>query len=349
MIKKLFMITLLAALMLSGCNPQAATATLQPALPTASETLAPTQTEAPILETSDVTNAPATASSATATLETPRPANSPDCTNSASFVADVTIPDNSKIGAGTMFTKTWRVTNTGTCIWASDYKLSHYSDERMNAPASVPLPITYPGQTADISVNLTAPNSLGIHRGNFVIKNPANLIMKVDEDSRLWLVIDVTADTTNATAVPGNGAGLVTSTCPFSSEISNITDTLNAINTYRTETGLPPYTINSQLARAAQLHANDLACNNLFGHIGSNDSTIQSRVTDSGYVYSYVTENVYGSYPALTGQGVVNWWKEDKTNLSHNLNLISDTYTEIGIGYSFYDNYGYYVVVFGTP
>ena len=41
----------------------------------------------------------------------------------------------------------------------------------MTAP--VRLPITNPGQNADISVNLTAPNSTGTHRGNFVIKNEA--------------------------------------------------------------------------------------------------------------------------------------------------------------------------------
>ena len=219
----------------------------------------------------------------------------------------------------------------------------------MGAPNSVPLPVTYQGQTADISVNLIAPSSTGTHRGNFVIKNPAGLIMKIDNDSRLWLVINVTADLSSATAVPGSGAGLVTSTCAFSSEISNIRDTIDAINAYRAESGLPPYNVNSQLAKAAQSHANDMACHNLFGHTGSNGSTIQSRVTAAGYTYSVVTENVYGSYPALSGGGVVNWWKNDKTDLRHNRNMISDTYIDIGVGYSFFNNYGYYVVVFATP
>jgi len=359
MIKRLFIVPLLITLMLSSCNPQA---TAGPAVTPSSETQTPTETESPTsnTETPFVTNteaAVATPAQFTPTAETPRPTNIPDCTNSASFVIDVTIPDNSKVDAGISFTKTWRVSNSGTCIWGSDYTLTYYSEERMNAPASVPLAITYPGQTADISINLMAPNSLGTHRGNFVIKNPAGLIMKVDNDSRLWLVINVTNEiatataiaNANATAVSTSDVGLATAACAFSSGTSNITDTLNAINAYRTTSGLPPYTINSQLAKAAQSHANDMACNNLFGHTGSDGSTIQSRVTESGYVYSFVTENVYGSYPPLTGEGVVNWWKADKTDLNHNRNLISDTYTEIGIGYSFFNNYGYYVVVFGTP
>jgi len=350
MIKKLFTISLFTALILSSCNAQAPTETTVP-----TETLqAPTETQSPVTntpqipaETQVISTAPPEAT-LTFTAEPPRPTNIPDCTNSAAFVADVTIPDNMEVGAGTAFTKTWRVSNTGTCIWASDYTLTYYSEERMNAPASVPLPLTYPGQTADISINLIAPNSLGKHQGNFVIKNPVGLIMRVNEDSRLWVVINSTNDVVAATAVSAN-AGLVTSTCAFSSETTNITDTLNAINAYRAQSGLPPYNVNSNLSRAAQSHANDMACNNLFTHTGSNGSTIQSRVSDAGYVFSFVTENVYGSYPPLTGQGVVNWWINDQTDLNHNLNLVSDTYIDIGIGYSFYNNYGYYVVVFGTP
>ncbi len=349
MIKRLFTITMLVTLMLSACSPQAST---EPAAPTLTETQPPPATESATTETPDTTEVPATEitiAETTATPEATRPPNDPNCTNSAAFVADVTIPDDTDIGAATPFTKTWRVSNNGTCIWGPDYTVTHYSDERMNAPASVPLAITYPGQTADISINLTAPNSLGKHRANFVIKNPAGLIMKVNDDSRLWLIINVTTDTTAATAVSVSDAGLVTATCAFSSDPAVITETINAINAYRTENGLPAYRTNSQLAKAAQAHANDMACNSLFGHTGSNGSTIPSRVKASGYVFSATTENVYGSYPPLTGQGVVNWWKTDKTDLRHNLNLVSDTYTEVGVGYSFFNNYGYYAVVFGTP
>lgn len=349
MVKKLFTVTALLTLLVSSCSPRAAT---EP--PAITETQAPTAASAPtntFIPTETLVT-PLPESSSTPTPEPTRPPNDPNCSNSAAFVADVTIPDNSEIAAGTTFQKTWRVSNTGTCIWASDYTLAHYSDERMNAPASVPLPLTYPGQTADISINLTAPNSIGRHQGNFVIRNPAGLIMQVNEDSRLWVIINSTAAA--ATAVPGaataaSGAGLVTSTCAFTSETANITDTLNAINAYRAQNGLPPYNTNSSLARAAQSHANDMACNNFFTHTGSNGSTVQSRATASGYTFSFITENVYGSNPPLTGQGAVNWWINDRTDINHNLNLISDTYIDIGVGYSFFNNFGYYVVMFGSP
>ncbi|HJS18342.1 MAG TPA: CAP domain-containing protein [Anaerolineales bacterium] len=354
MIRRLFTFTSLVIIFLVGCTSQTPTEIVVPA---STETQAPTATEPPeetpeAVESSTAT-APPSETETPATPEIVRPTNDPNCTNLAAFVSDVTIPDNTPIVAGTPFTKTWRVSNAGTCIWGPDYTLSHYSDERMSAPASVLLPLTFPGQTADISVDLIAPNNPGTRRGNFVIKNPAGLIMRVNEDSRLWLIINVTLDAPTPTAASGTATGnetsLVTSTCAFSSEPANITETLAAINDLRAESGLPAYTIDDQLARAAQSHANDMACNSLFGHTGSNGSTFQSRATDSGYQYSSISENVYGSYPPLTGQGVTNWWINDKTDLRNNRNLISNTFTEVGIGYSFFDNFGYYAVVFGTP
>ena len=85
------------------------------------------------------------------------------------------------------------------------------------------------------------------------------------------------------------------------------------------------------------------------GHAGSDGSTAAARIAASGYIAGFATENVYGSYPPLSGQEAVNWWKNDKTDPRHNLNLVSDTFIEIGVGYAFFDNYGYYVIVFGTP
>ena len=43
------------------------------------------------------------------------------------------------------------------------------------------------------------------------------------------------------------------------------------------------------------------------------------------------------------------WWRLDEIDPTHNKNLISAAYSEVGIGYVFLNNFGYYVVVFGTP
>ena len=390
MIKKLFIVTALLGLVLSACNGGQApveTATVTATAGPVATTLI-SITEAPAVTDTSAPPSPETSAAATATQSTPagpqtptndpsRPTNAPDCTNSAAFITDVTIPDNTNVAGGTTFTKTWRVSNTGTCIWAADYTLTYYSDERLGAPPSVPLSLTYPGQTTDISVDLVAPNTNGNHRGNFVIKNPKGLIMKIADDSRLWVIINVTVTTaitpsatTTAisntavsaetmtvtvtgtvptTSASSNSANVTTATCAFSTDREKLTQVINAVNSYRATKGLPPYTVNAQLAQAAQRHANDIACHKLYVHTGSDGSTPQSRVKDTGYLAKSVSENVNGNYPPLDGQGAVNWWINDKTEPRHGQNLLSTSFKEIGVGYSFFDNYGFYALVFATP
>lgn len=377
MTKKLFIVASLIAVMLSACGGQTSAETSTPAsTETQVATAPPSATETVVAtETSSMPTASATQPADTDTPPPTVPTNLPDCTNSASFVADVTIPDNSDVVGGMIFTKTWRVRNTGTCIWGPDYTISHYSDEQMGALTAVPLGVTRPAEEVDISVDLRAANTLGIHRGNFVIKNPAGLIMSVDDDSRLWVIINVTNTVTmtptatrTATANPGTESGSVTPTstgaistasnvssanvaaaCPVTTIDAKLTETIAAVNAYRARNNLPAYDVDILLSQAAQRHANDMACNNLFVHRGSDGSSPQSRVVDTGYIASSVSENVYGSYPPLTGQGVVDWWINDRTDLRHNQNLLSTAFTEIGIGYSFYENFGYFVLVFATP
>jgi uncharacterized protein YkwD len=225
----------------------------------------------------------------------------------------------------------------------------------MLAPASMPLSVTYPDQTADISIKLTAPSADGSHRGYFVIKNPTGLIMKIDNDSRLWVVINVSSQVAAATQgaenipVTGNEHSLANATCAYTTDASRVRDTILAVNSYRAQNGSSAYAINEKLTQAASAHANDMACNNFFTHTGSDGSTPATRAAASGYSAALITENVYGSYPPLSGQGSVDWWKNDQTDINHNLNLLSTTYTEIGVGYSFFNNFGYYVVVFGKP
>jgi len=361
MSNKILSLILMAGIVLTACNGQTTENAETPTPAPATDTAVPA-TKTPIEEATvaiPVTGETGTPSpSPTPTVIVPE--NAADCVNKAAFVSDVTIPDNSKVTAGTAFTKTWRVRNDGTCIWWSGYTLEHYSETSMSAPPSVPLPVTNPGETADISVDLVAPSVAGTYRGNFVIKNPKDLIMQVDNDSRLWLIIEatsapagtVTPEGSSVTSAPTGSSSASASggaTCDFTTNAVYTEQVSAAINTYRTQNTLGEYNVNAQLAQAAQAHAQDMACNQLFVHTGSDGSTPQTRVAATGYTASRVTENVYGSYPPLSPTQVVTWWKFDTTDPNHNKNLISTEYTDIGIGYAFYNNYGYYVVVFATP
>ena len=367
MSKKALSIIMLVGIVLSACGGQATeqateTPTAVPAT-TAPPALPPTNT--PTEEVVPVTGeTPTPLPTATEFV----PNNPADCVNKATFVSDVTIPDNSNVAAGASFVKTWRVRNDGTCVWWSGYTLTHYSEETLSAPASVPLPVTNPGETADISIDLVAPSVAGKYQGNFVIKNAAGLIMQVDNDSRLWVIINVSSTPTDTptatstttttpgdatasatTAASGSNSAAVTAACALTTDPARTTAMLSALTAYRAQSNLPTLPVNAQLSQAAQRHANDMACNQLFGHNGSDGSTPTSRVATTGYSASDVTENVYGSYPPLTGQGVISWWATDQTDIRHNENLLTTKFTEIGVGYAFFNNYGYYVIVFATP
>lgn len=68
--------------------------------------------------------------------------------------------------------KTWRVKNTGNRIWGLDYKLVFTGGNQMGAPNTVNIPVTVPGGTADISIDIRAPNTGGTYRGYWQLQNP---------------------------------------------------------------------------------------------------------------------------------------------------------------------------------
>jgi len=93
--------------------------------------------------------------------------------NLASFVADVTVPDNTNFIVERPFTKTWRLKNGGTCTWTSAYQLVFDSGERMSGPESQPLTAVSvaPGETVDVTVDLIAPALAGTYKSNWKIKD----------------------------------------------------------------------------------------------------------------------------------------------------------------------------------
>ena len=90
----------------------------------------------------------------------------------ASFVADVTIADGSYVAPGSTFTKTWRIRNNGTTTWNTNYKLVFVSGTQMTNQSSVNLPYNVqPGQTVDISVQMTAPTETGSYKSSWMLMN----------------------------------------------------------------------------------------------------------------------------------------------------------------------------------
>ncbi|MBN1265367.1 MAG: hypothetical protein JXA25_07735 [Anaerolineales bacterium] len=117
-----------------------------------------------------------------------------DCENSFDFVNDVTIPDDTEMSAGDVFEKTWRIENTGTCTWSTDYSLIFTDGDHMGAADSVPLPERVePGDTVDVSVSFTAPSADGSYRSDWQMQTPGGNIFGTGRDRNLpvWVQIKV--------------------------------------------------------------------------------------------------------------------------------------------------------------
>ena len=116
------------------------------------------------------------------------------CTNSMAFVQDVNVPDNTVFTPGEEFEKTWQLRNIGTCPWTTDYSIIFAGGDDMGGPLSVPLEsAVVPGQTADITVPLTAPEELGTYRSDFLLSDSAGNPFGVDgfADQVIWVQIEV--------------------------------------------------------------------------------------------------------------------------------------------------------------
>ena len=195
MSNRIFIGILVLCLATLACNmPSIVSTPTEPVLfPT--ETATSLNTVAPTTETLIPTQTNITATITSTTASQP-------C-NQASFVSDVTTPDGTQIEVNKSFTKTWRLTNVGTCTWTSGYSLVFENGDQMGGPASQALTNTNiaPNQTVDISVNLVAPNTPGTYRGNWKIREPGGVLFGLSTGP-FWVEIKAVSQIPPPTSIP---------------------------------------------------------------------------------------------------------------------------------------------------
>lgn len=128
------------------------------------------------------------------TSEQPAPTSDAACDKGA-FVEDITIPDGTTFEPGESFIKTWRIRNEGVCTWSSGYSVVFDDGNAMGGPASFQLTngSVPPGETIDVSVTLTAPETPGTYRGDWKLRNPAGQSFGLGSSgqSSFWVIIGV--------------------------------------------------------------------------------------------------------------------------------------------------------------
>lgn len=136
----------------------------------------------------------------------------------AAYVKDVSYPDGSNVSPGEQFTKTWRLKNIGTCTWTTSYGLVFLKGNNMNGVATTSMPSNVnPGQSVDISIELTAPSALGSYRGYWLLRNKAGQVfglggaasdpfyVDIKVTGHLTTILDFSSSYCNATWRSGAG------------------------------------------------------------------------------------------------------------------------------------------------
>jgi hypothetical protein len=112
------------------------------------------------------------------------------------FVQDLSYDDQNltqlpTVQSGAAFTKSWRVQNSGTCTWGTNYFLVFSYGNNMLAqmggqPVAVPRDVK-PGETYDFNVDLVAPTEPGQYTAVWNLRNAQN----VPFGESLWVAITV--------------------------------------------------------------------------------------------------------------------------------------------------------------
>jgi hypothetical protein len=206
--KKSIVVFLGLLLALSACNMPVGVANEPPGI---AYTRAAQTVEAELTRLAPTPLPPATNTPIVQPTNTPVPTSTsaPSATpipvpcNRATFnpaTIDVTIPDWTVISSGAAFTKTWRLTNNGTCTWTSAYQLVYHSGDAMGVPAGYAQALTTgtvpPGGTVDISVSLTAPVASGTFKGYWRLREPGGQYFGIgNSGGDFYVAITVAGDT----------------------------------------------------------------------------------------------------------------------------------------------------------
>ncbi|CAH0477467.1 unnamed protein product [Peronospora belbahrii] len=111
---------------------------------------------------------------------------------------------------------------------------------------------------------------------------------------------------------------------------------LHAVNRERVARGLPKLCLNKKLRHAALEHSRDMAKRRFMSHIGSDGSTLPSRVESAGYNWSHVAENVAAGQKTVAI--VMASWMDSK---HHRANILSVDARMFECGYAYSSNSKY--------
>lgn len=139
---------------------------------------------------------------AEATTVSSLPQSEVGCFNNAQYVADVTIPDGTTIEPRAVFTKTWEVRNTGSCIWNAGYFFSPVGNSDVLFLENPQFPVVNPGETAQVTVVVQAPSLPGYYRAEWQLSAPFDPAGAAPTSFGNTLYLEITVNETAAAEIP---------------------------------------------------------------------------------------------------------------------------------------------------
>lgn len=185
------------------------TATLSP-----TSTPTPTQTQTP---------------TATQITQTGTPGTSVANGDRARWISQ-SIQDDTRFAPGAAFNMIWRIQNTGTTTWTTNYRLRAFVPERFGAPAEIFLTQEVaPNQIAEITIPMKAPARAGEFRTDWVMSNENR--RNFNEPVYLKILVVASGSTLTATTAPA-----LTATPTFTVITPTVTATPTVTSTVGTTT-----------------------------------------------------------------------------------------------------------------
>jgi uncharacterized protein YkwD len=118
-------------------------------------------------------------------------------------------------------------------------------------------------------------------------------------------------------------------TSPAQSPSDMVSAVLSEVNKFRAQNGLAALRLDDRLNQAAQLHSNDMAAHNTMSHNCQNGTTPSQRITNAGYSWHAIAENV--ATGQTTAQQVVQAWIN---SAGHRANMLKTDIKDVGIGFN---------------
>jgi hypothetical protein len=222
------------------------TAVYTPPLPTSTPVLAQTPTPTPTIIYPTVIFGPTLTPTFryTSTPGTPTPTGTlPTATvngaslavgcNNLAFVRDVNIPSGTVLAKDQVFTKTWKVENTGTCAWTPQYILVSAGGDTLGGETMRISKTVTVGDWSELSVELQAPENPGKYTSYWRLSSGQSMFGAT-------LAVSIVVKSPTATSVPPTATRTPT-TAPAATSTYTPTTTPTPIPTETpTPTPTPP-------------------------------------------------------------------------------------------------------------